>query len=112
MELDQATLDKLKTSLPTWAVEGGQLYAPAIARMALNEFVAWVALLNSKKLAEAQAQVREKMTAEELTAEKARLTALVADMANARADALELLNNIVLGLLKAGIILALSAGGL
>src|ERR1035437_7409974 len=90
-----AMLAEVGKNFPRAAVESGVLYGPAVGRMALKEFAAYVQLLNQKKLVEAQAAARAGMTVEELTDEKASLTPVLAQMANDRADGLDLFSLII-----------------
>jgi vacuolar-type H+-ATPase subunit C/Vma6 len=108
--LDPNVMDALRGLFPQAAIDLGQMYGPAVARMSLAEFAAMVQLLNQKKTADAQAQARAKMTAEELAAEKAVLTPMLAQMANDRADAMDLGTQILMAGLKAAAALALGAG--
>lgn len=108
--IDPNVLDALRAMFPQAAIDLGQMYGPAVARMTLAEFAALVQLLNAKKTAEAQAAARAKMTAEELAAEKAALTPVMAQMANDRAEAIDLGGQVLIAGLKAAATLALGAG--
>lgn len=66
--------EALKEAFGDWAIKAGQeldpVWGAAIARMTVKEIIALDAFINAKKVAEAAALVREKMTAPELAAEK------------------------------------------
>lgn len=107
MTIDPKLLDSLKARFPVAAVEIGAIYAPALARMVLDQLMAVIEQLRTGKSAAAMEAIRDHMTAEELAAEKKALTPLLAAMAEERAEGVRIFNELAMAGLKAALALAI-----
>ena len=103
---------KLLKVFPLSAVEIGELYGPALARLALSEFLTVLEMIQSSKAAEAQAAIRAAMTGEELASEKESLAVLTRQMAEDQAEGFSIGKAILMAGLKAGFAVALAGVGL
>ena len=105
--MEQSLRDSLLKTFPVGVVDAAQLYGPAIGRMALAELVALAQMIADRLTEEAQAAVREKMSMDELAAEREKLADLAVLMANKRAESIAMGRDILLAILKVAFTMAL-----
>jgi len=110
--MDDALKAKLLTVFPAAAVEIGELYAPAIARMGLKELLAMDDFIRAKELAKAREAIRAAMTVDELAAEAEALVPLDRKMAEEQAEAVSIGKSILMAGLKAAFAIAIGMVGL
>ena len=101
--MTDAELKALAEKVGLAIAQGAVLYLPALKAMGLEELVALVKAIDQKDRDAAYQLLAAKMTVAELAAEKAQLAALAELRAVKRAEALELADKILVGILKAAL---------